>query len=693
MARLLLEIGVEEMSYRFVLPALEQLEAGLRTLLSEERISAQEVRVFGTPRRLVVTAWGLPERQEDVVREVRGPAVKVAYDAQGRPTQAAVGFARSQGVAVDSLERRRTETGEYVFARVPLPGRSTLEVLRERLPRLILDLSFPKTMRWADHELRYGRPIRWMVALLDDQVIGFELAGVPSSRTTRGHRILCPGPHPIPHAADYERVLEEARVVVDHRRRAAQILEGVRRLAAEVDGEAIVPASLLEEVTFLVEHPTPFRGTFDSEFLSLPREILVTVMQHHQRYFPVEQKGRLLPYFIAVRDGDEVGLDQVREGNEWVLRARLEDARFFYEEDRKAPLAARLERLGGMVFVERLGTVRDKVERLRSLAAWLSERLLLREEERTHLTRAAELCKADLATHAVGEFPELAGTVGGLYARLDGEPEAVAEAIAEHLKPRTAEDAPPTSRLGALLGIADRADTLAGCLGIGLVPTGSADPYGLRRAAGGLFEILHVHRIRIPLDALLRRALEGYRLEDQEEAVFAFVLARLRAWLLERGYAHDTVEAVLSTSWTDVPDVVERAEALTRFRTTPAFAALYEAFDRAHRILDPALLPGGEPVAGNEAERSLLEAIRTLRPKVEAHLSASRYEAALAELSGLRDPVARFFEAVFVNDPDPEVRRRRHALLGEVVRLVQKIADLSRLAVTPRERKAEGWDP
>jgi glycyl-tRNA synthetase beta chain len=293
----------------------------------------------------------------------------------------------------------------------------------------------------------------------------------------------------------------------------------------------------------------------------------------------------------------------------------------------------------------------------------------------------------------VGEFPELAGTVGGLYARLDGEPEAVAEAIAEHLKPRTAEDAPPTSRLGALLGIADRADTLAGCLGIGLVPTGSADPYGLRRAAGGLFEILHVHRIRIPLDALLRRALEGYRLEDQEEAVFAFVLARLRAWLLERGYAHDTVEAVLSTSWTDVPDVVERAEALTRFRTTPAFAALYEAFDRAHRILDPALLPGGEPVAGNEAERSLLEAIRTLRPKVEAHLSASRYEAALAELSGLRDPVARFFEAVFVNDPDPEVRRRRHALLGEVVRLVQKIADLSRLAVTPRERKAEGWDP
>jgi glycyl-tRNA synthetase beta chain len=226
-----------------------------------------------------------------------------------------------------------------------------------------------------------------------------------------------------------------------------------------------------------------------------------------------------------------------------------------------------------------------------------------------------------------------------------------------------------------------------------LVPTGSADPYGLRRAAGGLFEILHVHRIRIPLDALLRRALEGYRLEDQEEAVFAFVLARLRAWLLERGYAHDTVEAVLSTSWTDVPDVVERAEALTRFRTTPAFAALYEAFDRAHRILDPALLPGGEPVAGNEAERSLLEAIRTLRPKVEAHLSASRYEAALAELSGLRDPVARFFEAVFVNDPDPEVRRRRHALLGEVVRLVQKIADLSRLAVTPRERKAEGWDP
>ncbi|MDR5709143.1 MAG: glycine--tRNA ligase subunit beta [Armatimonadota bacterium] len=690
MPRLLVEIGVEEMPARFVLPALEQLEAGLRALLAEEGLGAGEVRTFGTPRRLVVIAPEVPERQEDAVREVRGPAVKVAYDVQGRPTQAALGFARSQGVAVDSLERRSTEAGEYVFARVRIPGRPTPEVLRERLPRLITGLSFPKTMRWGAHELRYGRPLRWIVAMLDDQVIAFEVAGVRSGRTTRGHRVLNPGPHAIPHAAEYERVVEEARVVVDHRRRAAQIREEVRRLAAEVGGEAIAPASLLEEVTFLVEHPTPFRGAFDPDFLRLPREILITVMQHHQRYFPVEREGRLLPYFIAVRDGDEVGLEQVREGNEWVLRARLEDARFFYEEDRKVPLAARLEQLGDMVFVERLGTVREKVERLRSLAAWLAAQLRLSEEERTHLVRAAELCKADLATHVVGEFPELAGTVGGLYARLDGEPEAVAEAIAEHLRPRTAEDTPPRSWLGALLGIADRADTLAGCLGIGLAPTGSADPYGLRRAASSLFEILCLHRVRIPLSALIRRALEGYPgLGDRLEEVWAFVLGRLRAWLLERGYTHDAVEAVLGVPWSSVADLVDRTEALIRFRATPAFAALYEAFDRAHRILDPALLSDGEPVAQNEAERDLLEAIRAVRPKVEAYVSSSRYEAALAELSGLRDPVARFFDAVFVNDPDPEVRRRRHLLLGEVVRLVRGIADLSRLAVAPGELGAE----
>ncbi|MCS7172752.1 MAG: glycine--tRNA ligase subunit beta [Armatimonadetes bacterium] len=690
MPRLLLEIGVEEMPARFVLPALEQLEVGLRALLSEEGLRAGEIRTFGTPRRLVLTAQEVPDRQADAVREVRGPAVKVAYDAEGKPTRAALGFARSQGVAVDSLERRSTEAGEYVFARVRIPGRPTREVLRERLPRLITDLSFPKTMRWGTQELRYGRPIRWIVAMLDHEVIPFEVAGVRSGSTTRGHRILNPGPHALPHAAEYERVMEEARVVVDHRRRATQILEDVRRLAAEVGGQALVPTSLLEEVTFLVEHPTPFRGAFDPDFLGLPREILVTVMQHHQRYFPVEREGQLLPYFLAVRDGDEVGLEQVREGNEWVLRARLEDARFFYEEDRKVPLAARLEQLREMVFVERLGTVWDKVERLRGLAGWLAEHLRLSEEERTHLLRAAELCKADLATHVVGEFPELAGTVGGLYARLDGEPEAVAEAIAEHLRPRTAEDTPPRSWLGALLGIADRADTLAGCLGIGLAPTGSADPYGLRRAAGSLFEILSLHRVRIPLLALVRRALGGYPdLEDRLEEIWAFVLGRLRAWLLERGYPHDTVEAVLDASWSDVADLVDRVEALVRFRATPAFAALYEAFDRAHRILDPALLSGEEPVAEDQAEQDLLEAIRAVRPRVETCVSSSRYEAALVELSRLRDPVARFFDAVFVNDPDPQVRRRRHTLLGEVVRLVREIADLSRLAVAPGERKAE----
>ena len=696
MPSLVLEIGVEEMPARFVLPALQQLQERLAALLLEERIPAHEVRTWGTPRRLVAQARGLPPLQEEGVREVRGPAVRAAYDPEGRPTQAAVGFARAQGVAVEDLERRVTETGEYVFARVRLPQRPTLAVLAERLPALAAGLSFPKTMRWADVDLRYGRPIRWITALLDDEVVPFELAGVQSGRATRGHRILNPGPHPLRHAEEYERVLEAACVIVDHHGRRARILEAVERLAQEVGGRAIAPEDLLEEVTFLVEWPTAFRGDFDPAFLELPPEILVTVMQHHQRYFALHRDGRLLPHFIAVRDGGTRGLDRVREGNEWVLRARLLDAQFFYTEDRKFPLEAYLERLRGITFIERLGSMYDKTQRIARLGEWIADRLDLAPEDRAHLRRAALLCKADLATHVVRELPELAGTMGALYARLDGEPEPVAQAIAEHLRPRGSDDAPPSSLLGAILGVADRADTLSGCLGLGLVPTGSVDPYGLRRTLAGLLDILFAHRdgMSFHLPQLFEHALGAYpeeiRTENARVRIAEFVFERSRAWLTEHGFAHDTIHAVLvpGEEWgPDFLDVLRRAEALTAFRRTPEFAAAYEAFDRAYRIWDKHTTAFPARLA-HPAEVDLLRAVEEARPDVEASVNAGDYLRALRRLSRLRDPVATLFDRVFVNDPDPHVRARRHALLAQVVLLFWEVAHLEHLSVSAEEVRA-----
>ncbi len=696
MPSLLLEIGVEEMPARFVLPALQQLQEHLVALLQEERIPAQEVRTWGTPRRLVAFARRLPPYQEEGVREVRGPAVHAAYDPQGRPTQAALGFARAQGVAVEDLERRVTETGEYVFARVRLPQRPTLAVLAERLPRLVAGLSFPKTMRWADVDLRYGRPIRWITALLDDEVVPFELARVQSGRTTRGHRILNPGPHTLRHAEEYERVVKEACVIVDHHERRARILEAVDRLAQEVGGEAIAPEDLVEEVTFLVEFPTAFRGDFDPAFLELPSEILVTVMQRHQRYFVLHRNGRLLPHFVAVRDGGTRGLDRVREGNEWVLRARLLDAQFFYTEDRKSPLEGYVERLRGIAFVERLGSMYDKTQRIIRLAEWIADRLDLAPEDRVHLRRAALLCKADLATHVVRELPELAGTMGALYARMDGEPEPVVQAIAEHLRPRGSDDAPPSSLLGAVLGVADRADTLTGCLGLGLVPTGSADPYGLRRTLAGLVGILFAHRdrMRLHLPQLFEHALGAYpeeiRTEEARGRIGEFVFERTRAWLTEHDFAHDTIHAVLGPTrelGPDFLDVLRRAEALVAFRMMPEFAAAYEAFDRAYRIWDKHTTTLPSP-PDHPAEADLLRAVEEVRPEVEACVRSGDYLRALRLLSRLRDPVATFFEQVFVNDPDPHVRARRHALLAQVVLLVWEVAHLEHLAVSPEEVRA-----
>jgi glycyl-tRNA synthetase beta chain len=694
---MLLEIGTEEMPARFVGPASHQLRAAIATLLATEHLPATSLRTWATPRRIAVLGAGIPARQPDAEREIRGPAAKAAYAEDGKPTRAAEGFARSVGVPVEALERRRVEGGEYVFARVHVPGKPAADVLAAHLPVIIAGLSFPKTMRWGNQELHFGRPIRWITALLDDDVVPFEISGVSSGRSTRGHRTLSPGPHTIDRAGSYEETLERNFVVADASSRSERIRKDGQRIAAERGGEAEISQSLLDEVTFLVEFPTAFAGRFDPAHLSLPAEILVTVMQHHQRYFAVRgADGGLLPCFVAVRDGDEVGIDTVREGNEWVLGARLADARFFYNEDRRSNLAAGLEKLTGLMFHRDVGSMREKTQRVMALASWMAERIGLDPERRRHLERAALLCKADLATQVVGEFPELQGTIGGIYARLDGEAEPVARAIAEHYRPRGADDQPPESFLGAALSVADRADTLTGLVGAGFAPTGSSDPHGLRRAAGGLLDILARYRRQIPLDAsdLLRRAVgqhkQGDSIAQATARVSEFFSERVRAWLQEHGFAHDVVNAVLDVAhagpYPDFLGALARAEALTDFRRLPDFGAAYEAFDRAYRIWDKQTTTYVPPLT-HPAEEAMEQALDQVDREVSQSTKEGDYLRALRGLSRLRDSVAALFDSVLVNDPDPPTRGRRHALLGRAVNLFMRVANFQYLVV-PGAREA-----
>ena len=492
---LLVEVGCEEIPAAECGEARRQLAERAGTALAEAGLPYAVVRTLGTPRRLTLIVQGLAARQEAREEWVRGPSRAAAYGPDGEPTRAALGFARGQGVDVADLVVRETPQGAYVFARKVHPGRPAAQVLAEQLPAILGGLEFRRTMRWGDGEHRFIRPVHWLVALLGEEVLPVTFAGVRAGRVTYGHRFLHPGAVELASASeeDYRRRLAEAFVVVDPEERRQRIVEQAQAVAAAVGGEAEIDPELLDEVVDLVEYPTAFTGSFAAEMLELPRDVLVTTMKVHQRYFPVRRPGesRLLPYFIAVRNGDRQHLDTVRQGNERVIRARLADARFFFQQDRQRRLADRVPDLERVSFLPGLGTLLDKTRRLERLVGWLAERLGLPAAERELAMRAAHLAKADLVTSLVYEFTELAGRMGREYALLDGEPPAVAEALGEQYLPRGGDDGElPSTWPGLLLAIADRADTLAGCFAAGLEPTGSQDPYGLRRAGVGLLRLL-----------------------------------------------------------------------------------------------------------------------------------------------------------------------------------------------------------
>jgi glycyl-tRNA synthetase beta chain len=682
---LLFEIGTEEIPAGYLLPALEDLKTSAARLLAEQRLVYATVRTLGTPRRLTLFVDGLAERQADARRDVIGPPKAVAYNAEGKPTKAAEGFARAQGVPVEALQVRRLERGEYLVAVQEERGGRTPDLLKTLLPKLLSSLPFPKFMRWGAGNLRFVRPIRWLLAIYDGRVVPFEVDGLKTEGKTYGHRFMAPRGVRVRSFQEYLEVLEERFVLVDPARRRELVRAQVSEAAATVKGSPIMDEALVGSVADLVEFPTAVCGAFKPDYLELPRDVIVTPMQKHQRYFPVvDEAGNLLPHFVTVSNMRPKDMELIRQGNERVLRARLNDAEFFFREDRKRPLQDRLPELRQIIFQEKLGSVAQKVDRLRRLAGWIAERVDPARREAAE--RAAGLCKVDLATAMVKEFPNLQGTIGKEYARLSGEPAEVCEAIEEHYFPRFAGDRLPASTVGAAVAIADRLDSIVGCFGIGLVPTGSEDPYALRRAAMGIVQTILQRGYHLPLDEAVRYAQTGYGMaeaspaEASRQAVLEFLYGRIHAVLSERGLPSDVVDAVLSAGANDITDVAQRAEALAVLRREADFAELATAFRRVVGII-----PRGfdRPVESSRlvegAERALYAQATELKAEIERLVRARDYLGALRRIAALKPMVDMFFEEVLVIGPDEGLTQNRFALLKAVGDLFARIADFTKI--------------
>ncbi len=681
-ATFLLEIGTEELPAGDLRIVLDYLSAAVPKMLDEARLSYEPVRVVGTPRRQAVLVSGLAPRQPNRTLDVQGPPAKVAFDAAGKPTRAAEGFAQKQGVPVESLRVVTEGDKTYVVATRTEAGRSAAAILSEQLPGLLAGLRFPKAMRWNQSGVSFSRPLRWLVSLLGDQVIPFDFAGVSSGRSSRGLRPLGSPPFELAHADDYLATLAAQSIVLDEGERREQIRTQAAALAASVGGGIPDDPDLLDEVTNLVECPTALLGRFEPDFLALPQDVLVTAMRKHQLYFPVTgPEGKLLPYFVTVRNGDDRHLDTVREGNEEVLRARFSDARFFYEHDIRKPLEEFLPRLGTLTFQEQLGSMLDKCRRLEQLVPHVGRGLGLGEPDRAVALRAAHLCKADLATQLVIEFTNLQGLMGHHYALRSGEPSAVALAIAEHYLPRSARDRLPATKPGLALAIADRLDSLVGLFATGLAPTGSTDPYHLRRDALGIVQSLVAHEIRLPLRPLLAQAavLMPVAAGDQVlEEVLAFIGERLRGWLRDKGFRYDVVDAVLAERAGDPYSAYRTAAQLSAWVERSDWLDLLNAYGRCIRIVrdqprEFEYTHGADP---HPATVALGEAYRQARAQVTPHSDVDRLLTALWPAIPV---INRFFDEVLVMDPDRALREERLGLLQALWRLSRGIIDVTRL--------------
>lgn len=682
---LILEIGVEEIPSAPLYAAITQIEKAAEAALAEARLGYASVEVYGSPRRLTLMVAALEERQEDRNLRERGPAIKAAFDEDGNPTRAAEGFARGKGVDVTDLERVEDENGAYVYAVIDEKGEDASAVLPDILRELVAGIDWPKSMRWGSGEVRFTRPVRWLLALFGGEVVEFEFAGLTSDRLTWGHRFLAENPISLPAAEEYELAMERGKVAFDQNDRADFIRQGIDAVAASLEGSPVVPEKVFAEVVNLVEYPTVAAGHFDEEFLEVPREILETAMESHQRYFPVEAPdGSLMSAFIVVHNGDPERTEEIIAGHERVIRARLADASFFYREDLSRSLESYVADLGGIVFQEKLGTLGAKAERIEALAEKLAGLAGADPGVVAEATRGAHLCKADLVTHAVIEFPSLQGVMGRYYAQAAGESEAVADAIVEHYRPRFAGDTLPVTPAGAIVSVADKLDTMVGIFAIGMPPTGSADPYALRRGALGILGII-VNGLGITLDEAIAAAIEGYResLEFSPEeigtAIKEFIVGRLEVVMRDGGHAYDTVAAVLAVANDDPADALSRCDALTGFREREEAADLSVAFSRAKNLADPDLGTLADVELMGPEEAALADALSEAEHATATSLAAKDYPAALGVLAQLRAPIDEFFDAVLVMDEDERLQQNRLKLLNRFVAVFMQVADFDEL--------------
>ena len=687
-----LEIGTEEIPARFMPPALAELKESAATLLAKERLQAGTIATYGTPRRLVVYIHGLEEKQADLEEEIKGPPVKAAFDSEGNPTKAAEGFARSQGIAVDELKILEAGGNPYVFALRRQKGKPTAEILQQLAPQMIKGLNFPKPMRWGNNDVRFARPIRWLLSLYGNEVIKFTYADVESGGCSRGHRFLSQGNVEVAAAEEYFEKLHEAYVIVDQNMRREMIWQQINRIAVQEGGVVKEDAALLEEITYLLEYPAALSGNFSEDYLKLPEEVLVTSMREHQRYFPVFGKdGKMLAKFITVRNGIQEHIDIVREGNEKVLRARLADASFFYDEDRKTSLSDKVDRLKNVVYQEQLGTVFEKCCRLQNLVRFMADRLELDSPTSEAVHRAAYLSKADLVTSMVIEFPELQGVMGSYYSAYDGEGNSVAQALREQYLPRFSGDVLPETYPGCLLSIADKMDNIVGSFALGHQPTGSQDPYALRRQALGVCNIILKFKLNLTFSELFRETYNQYAekvtfsltVEEIEKAVMEFFRQRVVNIMEDTGLRHDTVLAAMSVCWDNLPDLADRAQALDEFRQDADFEALLTGFTRATNLAKKAQGDNIDPnLFEDAAEGKLYSALVEISHRAGQEIIRRNYLLALREIAGLRAYIDGFFESVMVMAEDEKVRNNRLALLAAVSKFMGSVADLSQVVPT-----------
>jgi len=700
MENVILEIGTEEIPAQYMENALKDLNQLAQKYLEEARINYKEIKVYGTPRRLILFIFHINEKQEDIFQKIKGPAYSIAYNKDSQPQKPALKFAQSQRVNVEDLIVEDTEKGKYIFAPKSIIGQPTIEILSRIFPEIIKGMQFPKSMRWGERSLRFIRPIRWILALYGKEIIKFNLNGLDSENITYGHRLLAPQKIKISSTQEYFKKLEKSYVIVDPQIRENIVKTDIKQIIKEIGGKKIINEKQLKEIIYLVEYPNAILGKYDKKYLELPKDVLTVVMEKHQKYFPIfKNKDELLPLFIVIINNFKKYASKIREGNENVLRARLEDAKFFYQEDQKIPLEKRVDKLKNVIFQENLGSLFDKTERLELLCDYISDSLQVEQKVKEDLLRAAHLCKADLVTEMVKEFPELQGIMGKEYAVLSGERREVAEAIFEHYLPRFSGDRLPLTKSGMILGIADKVDSIIGCFVTGLIPTGSQDPYGLRRQSRGKIAIILKNNLQISLKDIIRKSLSLYKESvlvelkiDENEIVsqiLSFFKQRAKNIFLEEGIRYDVIDAVLAVdSDGDVVDIKHRIKTIEELYNQPIFRKILNSSSRVLNLsknneeteIDRSLLK-------EKAELSLYHNYESIYSRTREFIYNKEYKKVFKLLGDLCEPVDEFFDQVLVMDKDKEIRKNRIALIKKIGILFNQVTDLSKIVSTKERRE------